>query len=425
MTTTNIKRQFLNSLKRGTGEAYLIVRDNPEIDFSNQIIKGALNIFAYDGQSEGSRAKYIFDIISICKQKTKIRKAVLQGLATEQNHTWNLTHLFDLVKLYAEQGDIEAKQAIYERFLSNPIEGSDWVGYEEILTLDGLNGLLFIAEKFGKYIAENPNNSQDDYIIRCFQDDNKDLKVYEILEKASKTNKHIRLYLDMISKTKSIQEKHRNERSNIQYKDIVDAILNVKFLPLKRIKQISEDEVNLIANRLLVEKDKTNIEKLLIVFNYQKFPFDSEFILDLAKKRSSKNRITEYAIGALKHLKSNSIRQFLLKNIQKSKRPYKYLEILISNYEKGDFRILCDIATKFNDEDIIENLAGTYTSIYRANKTLECKEPLEILYSKMNCGIHRNGILELLMANNVLSDKIRNELPFDSYLETRKLLKEE
>lgn len=71
--TANIKRQFLNSLERGTGEAYLIAKNNSDIDFSNQIIKGALNIFAYDGQCEGNRAQYIFDIISLSKQKSKIR----------------------------------------------------------------------------------------------------------------------------------------------------------------------------------------------------------------------------------------------------------------------------------------------------------------------------------------------------------------
>ncbi|ANH80701.1 hypothetical protein A8C56_06670 [Niabella ginsenosidivorans] len=47
--TTDIRRQFLNSLKRGTGEAYFIVKNNPKIDFSNQIIKGALYIFAMTG----------------------------------------------------------------------------------------------------------------------------------------------------------------------------------------------------------------------------------------------------------------------------------------------------------------------------------------------------------------------------------------
>lgn len=171
--TANIKRQFLNSLKRGTGEAYLLVRDNPKIDFSNHIIKGVLNIYAYDGQCETDRAKYIFDIISISKQKDKIRKAILQGLTTEQNDTWNLTHLFALAKLYAQQNDTEVKQAIYDRFLNNPIEGSDWVGAYEILELDGLNGLFYVAEKFGKYIEKNPDDWQDDWIIKRFQEEKK------------------------------------------------------------------------------------------------------------------------------------------------------------------------------------------------------------------------------------------------------------
>ena len=89
--TTNIKRQYLNSLKCGTGEAYLIAKENPNIDFSPYIIKGALRNYAYDGQSEDSRAQYIFDLISLSNKKEKIRKVVLNGLATEQNDTWSLT----------------------------------------------------------------------------------------------------------------------------------------------------------------------------------------------------------------------------------------------------------------------------------------------------------------------------------------------
>ena len=71
--TTEIKRKFYNSLKRGTGEAYVIAKNNPTIDFSNYVIKGVLKNFAYDGQSEGSRAQYIFDIISTTQKQTKIK----------------------------------------------------------------------------------------------------------------------------------------------------------------------------------------------------------------------------------------------------------------------------------------------------------------------------------------------------------------
>lgn len=421
--TTNIKRQFYNSLKRGTGEAYLLVRDNPKIDFSNQIIKGALNIYAYDGQSEGDRARYIFDIISISKHQDKIRKAVLQGLVTEQDDTWNLTHLFALAKLYAQQNDTEVKQAIYDRFLNNPIEGSDWVGAYEILELDGLNGLFYVAEKFGKYIEQNPDDWQDDWIIKRCQEENESIKVYEELKKKARTNKFIRIYLDNIKQTKASQEKHKTKPT--KYKDIIDEVLSSKpFISFRRKRNLTDEEINQIAKQLISETDKSNIERLLDIFDFYKFPYDSQLILDLAKQKpTSKNRIVEYAINALKHLKSKDIRTFAMDKIQNSKNPIDYLEILVSNYKSGDFKLLSEIANKTNNEHKIEQLAGIYTDIYKANKTKECKEPLEILYHKMNCAIHRNGIVEILIENKVLSDKIKNEIKFDSYLETRQLTK--
>lgn len=417
----NIKRQFFNSLKRGTGEAYLLVRDNPKIDFSNHIIKGALNIYAYDGQSEGNRAQYIFDIISITKQKDKIRKAILQGLANEKEHTWNLTHLFVLAKLFAEQDDIEVKQAMYDRFLNPSIEYSDWVGAYELLELDGLSGLFYIAEKFGKYIEQNPDDLQDDWIIQDFQDENKNIKVLKELQNKAKSNYFINIYLENIMRTKATQAKHKTK--SIKYNDIIDEVLNSKpFIRINRKRNLVDEEINQIAKQLNIETDAINVEKLLYIFDFYKFPFDSQIILDFAKQKpTSKNRIGEYAICALKHLKSEEIRKFALNKIQTTKNPIDYLEILISNYKTGDFKLLSDIANRTKNEHKIEQLAGIYSNIFKKNSTKECKEPLEILYSKMNCGIHRNKIIKILIENNVLSDKIRNEILFDSYLETREL----
>lgn len=420
--TADIKRQFFNSLKRGTGEAYLIAKNNPTIDFSGYIIKGALRNYAYDGQSEGSRAQYVFDLISLSDKKEKIRKAILKGLATEQNDTWSLTHLNDLAKLFAQQGDNQARQAIYDRFLNYPIEGSDWVGYSQILELDGLNGLIFIAEKFGKYIDKNPDDWQDDSIIRHFQDDNPNIKAHQELEKLSAKNKFIKLYLDCIKKTEENRKNYVRETQT--FTDIIDEVINSKpFLSFRRRKELKEAELNKIAEKLLEEKDKAKIERLLNVFTNHKFPFDSEFILKFAKqKATSKNRINEYAIDSLKFLKSDNIRQFALDRIPKAKRPESLIEILTSNYRKGDQNLLTDIADKAKSEHIIESLAGSYVDIYKANKTKECKEPLEVLYNKMNCGIHRNGIIEVLIENSVLSDRLKKEIKYDSYLKTRQLL---
>jgi hypothetical protein len=422
-TTTDIKKRFFDSLKRGTGEAILIAMENPTIDFSTYIIKGSLRNYAYDGQSEPSRAQYIFDLYSLSDRKDKIRKTIIKGLSTEQEDTWSLTHLFDLAKLFALQGDQEMRNAIYDRFCTNPIEGSDWVGYSEILELDGIKGLIYIAEKLGKSIEQNPEDWQDDWIIKSFQEENPDLKVNETLENLAKEKKYIHIYLENIKRTKASQAEHKPKP--IKYKDIVDEVLNSKpFISFRRKRNLTEEEINQVAKQLIDETDKSNIVKLLGIFDFYKFPNDCQIILNFAKQKpTNKNRIVEYAINSLKHLKSNDIRTFAIAKIQSSKNPIEYLKILASNYKSGDHKLLTHIATQTNNEHKIEWLAGIYSDIYNANKTKKCKEPLEILYNKMNCGIHRHGIVEILIENEVLSDKIRAEIRFDSDMVTRKLLK--
>ena len=110
-----------------------------------------------------------------------------------------------------------------------------------------------------------------------------------------------------------------------------------------------------------------------------------------------------------------------MEKISSTKQPNDFLSILVSNFEEGDEKLLTEIVTNTNKEHKIENLAFAFVAIFEANETELCKEPLEILYSKMNCGIHRNAVVEILIKNKVLSEKIRKEIKYDSDLDTRKL----
>lgn len=418
---TIIKKIFRDSIRRGTGQAHLIMMHNPNLDFSNDITKACLTNFAYDGQCENSRGVYLSELISLGKNRNKIRNAILIGLAREQSDTWTLTQLFDLARIFAQNGDAGAREAIYERFFSSPIYGADWVGYSEILELDGMEGMKFIAEKMGKELQINPEEWHDDSIVKHFQDDNPDINVLKELETLAVENRFIQIYLENVKRT-SVEAKSY-KRVISKYKDIIDEVLASK--PHIRLfnRQLTNEELNSIAMRLLVEDNMAFQEKLLFVFTEFKFPFESEFILRLAKqKASSENRIAEFAIDALKFLKSDAIRQFAFECIKTAKTPQMFSNIFISNYQVGDGVFLTELAMKFNDEYIIENLAVSYIEIYKANKTKECKDPLEILYSKMNCGIHRKDIIELLINNEVLSEGLKEEIKYDCYLDSRRLL---
>ena len=419
--TAIIRKTFRNSIKRGTGEAHLIMLNNPVLDFSNDIIRACLTNFAYDGQCENSRGVYLSELISLTKQQDKIRNAILVGLAKEQNDIWSLTQLFDLAKIFAQNGDAKARMAIYDRFFTSPIEGADWAGYSEILELDGMEGMKFIAEKMGRGLDSNPDDWQDGSIIKHFQDDNPGINVLKELEELAIENRFIQIYLENVKRN---SVKTKNYKRISRYKDIIEeALASEPYIRLFK-RQLTDKELNSIAESLIIEQNKGFQEKLLFVFTEFKFPLESKFILQLAtQKPSSKNRIVEFAVNALRYLKGDSIRQFALENIRKSRKPEMFTNILISNYKAGDSVLLTEIGRKFNSEYSIESLACSYIDIYQANKTKECKEPLEVLYGKMNCGIHRSDIIELLVNNEVLDEKLKEEIKYDSYLDSRELIK--
>lgn len=80
--------------------------------------------YAYNGQPESSKAQYIFDLYLLSDKKDKIRKAILNGIATEQEYTWSLTHLFDLAKLLSRFKNKEGKWGI-------PISMGDKINTQE------------------------------------------------------------------------------------------------------------------------------------------------------------------------------------------------------------------------------------------------------------------------------------------------------
>lgn len=418
-----VEKNFFNSLKRGTGEAYLLAIKYPHIDFSNYITKGALKNYAYDGQCEQSRAEYIFDLICTSPKKDRIRKAVLKALANEQNDTWSLTQLFDLAKLFAKQGDDEARREIYDRFLNHPIDNCDWAGYTAILELDGLNGLFYIAEKFGKVLEQNPDDWEDASIIYHFQEDNPEIKVWDELKKKGKTNKYIRVYLENVRETEGDRENYRP--APLKYADIVYEVVNSKpYLSRKRTKELTDNDVKIIADSLVCETDIGKKEKLLHIFRTHKFPLEYDHILRLAKQNTNTNkRLKEFAIEALSLLKSKNIRDFALSKISTSRQPQLFARILVSNFKKGDSKLLAEIVGKVSDEHKIEQLAYALIDIFKANRTKNCKKPLEILYSKTNCGICRKSIVEVLIENGVLSKKLREEIKYDCNPDTRELAK--
>lgn len=416
---TGLIRQFRQSVRRGTGKAYLLIRDNSNLDYSAEIIKACIKNFSYDGQCESSRAGYLYGLIKQSNKIQKIKNVILDALQNEISDTWTLTQLFDLAKHFALDGDREAKEAIYSRFYNKIIHGSDWVGAYEIIELDGLPGLTYIADKMGASILADPEDWQDDSLINKYNETNKGHDGFKELSGLRSKNKNIGAYLDSITET--VSQRELNNRNDCWSTDILEDIQKCKVLyGLIRRRGITEEEQITIANAFLSERDVKMKIKYLQVFTYIKFPLDSAIILHYAKKDGSP--LKEYAIKALTFITNDEIREFALENISAKRNPYEYTNILISNYKTNDNNLLLELIEKTNNDFAIEELANSFVKIYTQNATRECQKPMEAAYRKMTCGLCRAKVIETLYKNNSLPDNIREEIQFDSNEDVKNIL---
>ncbi|MCS3801468.1 hypothetical protein [Niastella sp. OAS944] len=422
--TKELKKRFKSSIERGTGEAYLLMQKNPNLNFSAEIIKATLTPLSYDPQSEGSRGPYLWELIALSKQQDKIRTAILNGLANEQEDTWALVQLFDLAACFAKQGDKTARQAIYDRFFKKIIEGSGWCGYNSIVDLDGLQGLLFIATTIGQAIEKDPETWQDNMIIDHFQRKHPAIKARNELEKAGKTNRFIKLYLHNIDQTEKRREEwvKKNPRSKINYDTITKNINSKLRVPYYGKDKLLKSDIKKLADDFLKETDRLKLEKYCRVFDKVKYPYDYKPILELAKSKNKKNdRLVEFACGALKYFSGSDIRKFAIDTLKQTKSPWDYLDLLVLNFKIGDSKLLTEIARNCKNEHDTHAIVWGIVNIYRANKTTTCKKPLEAIYDKLNCSSHREDIVRILKENNVLSKQIKKELRYDFDENIRKL----
>lgn len=424
MTKKKIKKRFNQSIKCGTGEAFVLLKANPSIGFSKYIKKAALKNQAYDPQSEGDRANYVSWFIYNCKQKEQLINTVLKALLKERKDYWALDQLFDLAVIFAKNGNTKAQKKIYERYHEKLIYG-DVNGTEAIVTLDGFDGLKFIAERRGKALIKDKGDWADSYLIDNFQEENPEIKAYKKLKKIAKENIYIKKYLDTIIENKRKRIK-RPSTPEYTYEIIKQNIETKKILrPLfKVVKNLTEDDIRNLANDFLKASDIEKQKQYLRIFSEKKYPYDYQPILKIAKVKDYKdNSLVEYACEALRFFKGKDIRKLAIKKLAKTKEPTDYLHLLVNNYKKGDAKLITSLIKRIKNQHTLHDMVYGVIAIYRKNKTKECKKPLEWMYRKLRCGIHRTDLVEILHENKVMSKKILQEIEFDSYDETRKLFK--
>ncbi|MGL4881893.1 MAG: hypothetical protein ACRC8K_12630 [Waterburya sp.] len=191
-----MQKLFSDYLHKGLGRAFNYVRKNNSKELRCDLLYACLNNLVYDSQCEKSRAQWLFELIKLTDEVEYYRQNILQALPNTTDF-WDIQQLYDLATIWAKQGCQEAREIIYKTFKKQEFNES-WLGGENIIEIDGISGLLYVAEVFGEKLRQDEELWEDDYLISQAGDRFGKKTVIKALEERSPININVKAYLDAV-----------------------------------------------------------------------------------------------------------------------------------------------------------------------------------------------------------------------------------
>lgn len=424
--------EIINALEKGFGRVYLYIEKNGDESIREQLLHYCLINPSYDTQCEDSRADWLMSLINVSKNRDFYIPKIIAALFTSHEFS-DVSQLYKLCQLIVQQGYESAKQAIYEKFNAQEFNES-WMGGEEIIQIDGLNGLLHIANVIGKRLLEEDDYWESDmlYCITC-EMIGKEI-TDEFLAQYAKENRYVTAYLAELKRHEesSKPKDHRThiERFRDEYpieKVLEDIINNPKRNRLNAYRRFgkyaTENEIERLFNLLLVETDKEKLIRYLWFFRNRELPRLPESITDLAF--SNDIEIQDTAISALSNLSDSRIREIAI-NLSlnsDSEVALKAIELFINNYQTGDSKYIEPLLNHIKDQDVSHGVCMDLIKLFEKHQSKECINMMLWAYENTPCTHCRNWAVQQLIENDCLPEAYLNECLYDCVEDTRELAK--
>jgi hypothetical protein len=372
------KDEFKNALKKGLGRALIHVRQHGLTNVSDLVLEACLHNWVLDQQSESRRTYWLWEMFKESQEFELFREAVLNSLVKdyeEEEDTWDLQQRFSLAERFALHGDAQAHEVIRKKALKIAAMNwhSDWLGADELISLEGVRGMLDLARVYGERLRKSSEDFPPDFFF--WQDGPERSTYYRALLERSANDPTIEAdcnYLrtrgcwasDPTTNSSSDQTQPISRPSSPYTLDeILQRARKAKDKVLGRFRVFgraaSREDLAQVYAELLGQTDEAVCLRLLWVFGLSAMPELDQRMLDWAGGESEDLR--DASIEAMAHIHDPRIRQLALKLVGdplalgNTGRP---IILFRSNYEEGDGPLIYQaiLSTKPKDENDAHSL---------------------------------------------------------------------
>lgn len=162
---------FQRALATGHGRALGHIRAFGIGDYGAMLLDACRRSLVYDYQTEGGRAEWLIEMVDAADLTEELRGDLLsdQWVFDDEAPYWDIYQRCELLKVLAMRGDSRARKSLYD--MCRPArESADVFACDEIIEVDGAEGLIFVARRLGNMLVEDPRLWYTNEVLDSFDD---------------------------------------------------------------------------------------------------------------------------------------------------------------------------------------------------------------------------------------------------------------
>lgn len=435
--------EFKRILEIGLGRAILFLQTHDATPYREVILEACLHDTRQDSIMEYRRSTYLFEVITLTGSLEFFREPILQALKNAPDpNAKDTNQLVGLATCFAEQGDQEARQLVYDDYVAH-LTSDNCNGFlrsHDLITLDGVDGFLFAAEWFGKRLPEVTKYSSPYFFPREKEEwDEQDWAYWDASTRRAVDNPYLAAYVEFEQRRQQEPPRSRRRKplSSLPYDKFKHAIpiADRGFWLGIWGEKANEADLELAANDLLALDMQTDLEllrKYLSIFSDRRFPLDPQKLIDLASQARNgppsydehdvytpHTRLTIAALNALANIAHPSVRQLAF-DLLESPQWITHAGILLkSNWQISDWYVLETLTRESFDSWDFHGLGTDIQKIFDDHPGPEAAPTLLNLYEYGPCSECRQRIVEALESIQAVPEWMRAECRYDANLDLR------
>jgi hypothetical protein len=448
--------EFAQALRRGHGRAWEHAAAHGISDRAEAVIHATLHNLAYDPQCEGDRGAWMFGMIVAAGADDQVVPQLLQRiqeLPTNEQTYWHEVQRAGVLAALARRGHDEARRLLYTA-LRKCDSSADIVAAEEIIDLDGADGLIHVCSSLGASLQADPALPVSDTPLLFYDERHGAGAAERVLAAVRPAHADLDAYLRHIESAAAPDESTGDPAmpaaarlpegggymnlSNVRFErgsggasrwlgaysaaDIIrwieEAALGDKGYWLTMWGRRAPDEaVAEVARALDVEQEPMRLARYLRVFTRRELPSLTDAIVGLGEHADADVR--DRAYRALARVADARIRELGLRLLTRDRMVEGALSLFESSYQPGDHAAIEQALAAPADDEAMHTIVYSLADVFSKNPLPDCQRLMLFVYERSPCGNCRNRAVKAMQETGTLPPWVAAECRHDAMDELR------